>query len=201
MALGVIITLGDLENASAAKIDERIIPSIAELDVPLVITAEVYLDARGTYILGLARAGSEELLDKPSAAEIDESQTHDYEQIPLDVTMSFHARTKRLGNSLPKDRAPAILDELDEAERFMWTKIVRGPKTDLVIHQIIMEHAHVWVWHEKPGKRQPATPTQPQQATKIHHQPDFTSRTVGTWAAENRGQTDLPGLPAIPMRR
>ena len=33
-----------------------------------------------TYILGLARAGVEELQDKPSAAEIDRSQKYDYIQ-------------------------------------------------------------------------------------------------------------------------
>ena len=53
---------------------------------PKTITAEVCLDALWTYILGLARAGIEEVQDKPSAAESDESQTYDYVQIPLDVT-------------------------------------------------------------------------------------------------------------------
>ena len=187
MALVVMTTLGDLENASEARVDERIIPSIAELDVPLVITAEVYLDALWTYILGLARAGDEELQDKPSAAEIDGSQTDGYVQIPLGVTMSYHARTNLLANRLPKGRALAILEEIDEAERLMWAEIVRGLKAGMVIHQIMMELEHVWVWHEKPGERQPATPMQPQQATKIHHQPDRTPRAVNTWAAENKG--------------
>ena len=82
MALVVMTTLGDLENASEAKVDERIIPSIAELDVLLGITTEGYLDALWTYILGLARAGGDELQEEPSAAEIDEWQTYDYAQIP-----------------------------------------------------------------------------------------------------------------------
>ena len=34
MALGVVTRLGDLENASEAEVDERIIPSIAELEAP-----------------------------------------------------------------------------------------------------------------------------------------------------------------------
>ena len=53
---------------------------------PKTITAEVYLDVLWTYILGLARAGVKELQAKPSAAEIDGSQTCDYIQIPLDIT-------------------------------------------------------------------------------------------------------------------
>ena len=65
MALRVITTLGDLENASAAKIDEIIIPSTAELDVPLVIAAEGYLDALWTYILDLATTDDEELQTSP----------------------------------------------------------------------------------------------------------------------------------------
>ena len=128
MALVVMTTHGDLENASEARVDERIIPSIAELEAPLVNTAEVYLDALWTCISGLARAGGEELQDMPSAAEIDWSQTYDYVQIPLDATMSYHARAKRLANRLPKDRALAILEEIDEAERTLWTERVRRPK-------------------------------------------------------------------------
>ena len=34
MALVVVTTLGDLEDASEARVDERIIPSIAELEAP-----------------------------------------------------------------------------------------------------------------------------------------------------------------------
>ena len=154
---------------------------------PRTITAEVYLDALWTYILGLARAGVEELQDKPSAAETDGSQTYDYVQIPLDVTMNYHARAKRFTASLPRDRALAILKEIDEAERMMWTERMRGPKAGMVIHQIMMERAHVWVWHEKPGERQPTPPLQPPPATKFHRQPDFTPRAVGTWATENKG--------------
>ena len=48
----------------------------------LGITTEVYLDALWAYILGLARAGGEELQGKPSAAEIDGWQTYDYAQFP-----------------------------------------------------------------------------------------------------------------------
>ena len=101
--------------------------------------------------------------------------------------MNYHSRAKRFAASLPKDRALAILKEIDEAERMLWTERVRGPKAGMVIHQIMMERAHVWVWHDKPGERQPTMPTQPPPGTQFHHQPDFTPRTVGTWAAENRG--------------
>ena len=145
------------------------------------------MDALWTYILGLARAGVEEVQDKPSAAETDGSQTYDYVQIPLDVTMNYHSRAKRLAASLPKDRALPILKEIDEAERMMWTRRVRGPKAGMVIHQIMMERAHVWVWHDKPGERQPTPPTQPPPATKLHRQPDFTPKAVGTWATETKG--------------
>ncbi len=158
-----------------------------ERNQPRTITAEVYLDALWTYILGLARAGVEELQDKPSAAETDGSQTYDYVQIPLDVTMNYHARAKRFTASLPRDRALAILKEIDEAEGMMWTERMRGPKAGMVIHQIMMERAHVWVWREKPGERQPTPPLQPPPATMFHRQPDFTPRAVGTWATENKG--------------
>ena len=47
---------------------------------PKAMTAEVYLDALWTYTLGLARAGVEEVQDKPSTVEPDGSQTHDYVQ-------------------------------------------------------------------------------------------------------------------------
>ena len=154
---------------------------------PRTITVEVYLDALWTYILGLARAGIEEVQDKPSAAETEGAQTYDYVQIPLDVTMNYHSRAKRFAASLPKDRALAILKEIDEAERMLWTERVRGPKAGMVIHQIMMERAHVWVWHDKPGERQPTTSTQSLPGKQFQHQPNFTPRAVGTWATENRG--------------
>ncbi len=53
---------------------------------PETITAEVYLDALWTYILGLAKAGIEEVQDKTSAAEVDRSQTCEYAQKSLDAT-------------------------------------------------------------------------------------------------------------------
>ena len=80
---------------------------------PKTITAEAYLDALWTYILGLARAGVEELQDKPSAAETDGSQTYDYVQIPLDVTVNSHARAKRFTASLPRALLPLQREELN----------------------------------------------------------------------------------------
>ena len=101
----------------------------------MTITAEVYIDALWTYILGLARAGIEEGQDKPSAAESDGSQTHDYVRVPLDGTMHYHSRAKRFAASLPKDRALAILREIDEAGRLLWTERVRGPKASMITHR------------------------------------------------------------------
>ena len=59
--------------------------------------------------------------------------------------MNYHSGANRFTTSLPRDRALAILIEIDEAERMMWTERVRGPKASMVIHQIMMEQAHVWV--------------------------------------------------------
>ena len=52
----------------------------SERKQPKTITAEAYLDGLWTYNLGLARAGVEELQDKPRAAETDASQTYDHVQ-------------------------------------------------------------------------------------------------------------------------
>ena len=79
--------------------------------------------------------------------------------------MDYHARAKQFAASLTRDRALAILKEIGEAERMMWTERVRGPKASMVIHQIMIDRAHVWVWHEKPGERQPTTAAQPPLAT------------------------------------
>ena len=54
-------------------------------------------------------------------------------------------RSDLFTTSLPRDRALAILIEIDEAERMMWTERVRGPKASMIIHQIMMGQAHVWV--------------------------------------------------------
>ena len=53
--------------------------------------------------------------------------------------MNYHSGANRFTTSLPRDRALAILIEIDEAERMMWTERVRGPKASMVIHQIMME--------------------------------------------------------------
>ena len=52
------------------------------------ITTDGYLSALWTYILGLARAGVEEVQDRPEADETSESQMYDYVQIPLDVMIN-----------------------------------------------------------------------------------------------------------------
>ena len=88
------------------------------------ITTEVYLDAFWTYIRGLARTGVGELQDEPSAAETEGLQSYDYEQIPLAVAMSCHSRAKRFAVSLPKNLSLAIFEEIDEAEKTMWTERV-----------------------------------------------------------------------------
>ena len=44
----------------------------------------------------------------------------------------------------------------------------------MIIQQIMVVWAHVWAWHENPGERQPATPSQPPPATKPHSQADST---------------------------
>ena len=133
---------------------------------PKTITAEAYLGVLWIYNLGLARAGVEELQDKPSAAETDASQTYGCVQIPLEVTTE--ARAKRFTAILPRDRAPAILKKNNEAGRPMWTEGVRGPEAGMVIHQIMVERAQAWVWHEKPRERQPTAASQPPPATEFH---------------------------------
>ena len=106
--------------------------------------------------------------------------------IPLEVTTNYHARAKRFTASLPRDRALAILKKTNEAGRPMWTEGVRGPEAGMVIHQIMVERAQAWVWHEKPRERQPTAASQPPPATEFHLQPDFTPRAVDTWATEIR---------------
>ena len=108
----------DFETLS--KVDETIIPAIAELEPvriqPDTITSEAHLDARWDYIRGLARAGVEGLQDKPNAAETDAAQTYDRLRIPLDITLNYHARAKRVTASLPRDLALAIMEKIQEKE-------------------------------------------------------------------------------------
>ena len=112
---------------------------------PKTITAEVYLDALWTHILGLVRAGIEEVQNKASAAEVGGSQTYEYAQNSLDATMNYHSRAKRSAASLPKNRALAALRVIDKAARMMRTEKARGTKASTIIHEIMMERAHVLV--------------------------------------------------------
>ena len=79
---------------------------------PKTLIADTDLEALWAYILGLARVCGEELQDKPSAAETDGSQTYDYVQIPLDVTVNYRARAKRFTASFLRALLPLQREEL-----------------------------------------------------------------------------------------
>ena len=183
--------------------DETELTECEELErkQPKTITSEDHLDVLRSCILDLARADVQGLQDKPRSAETDASQIYDYVRIPLGITMQCHAKAKPSTASLPRDHALAILKEIDEAERMMWTEGVRRPRAGMVIHQIPMERVHVWVWHEKLGGRQPTTLSQPPPATESHRQADFTPRAGGTWAQRTGRQNTWPCVPAESVRR
>ena len=63
--------------------------------------------------------------------------------ITLGVAMDYYARAKRFTISLPRDRAFAILEKIDEAKRTMWTEGVREPRAGMVTQQIMIERIHV----------------------------------------------------------
>ena len=54
----------------------------------------------------------------------------------------------------------------------------------------MMEQAHVWVWRDNLGERQPTEPTQP-PASESLRRPDFTPEAIGTWAAKQKASTVL----------
>ena len=87
-----------------------------------------------TCILGLARADVDEVQDRSETVGTDKSQKHDYAQSPLGVTMNYHSRTERFAASLPKDRALAISERIDGAERITWTVRVRGTRAGMAMH-------------------------------------------------------------------
>ena len=119
---------------------------------PRQVTVESYLDGLYTYMVGLARAGVEELSDKPGTPKAEDSTSHEYVHIPLDLTLQYYAKAKRFAATLPRDRALKILQEVDEAERLMWTERVKSQKIGAVIQAVSQERAHVWVWHDKPNE-------------------------------------------------
>ena len=59
--------------------------------------------------------------------------------------MNYHPRAKRFTTSLARDLEHAILEEIDEVERMMWTERVREPRAGMVIQKIMMERAPAWV--------------------------------------------------------
>ena len=107
------------------------------------------------------------------------------------VAMSYHSRAERLAASLPKDRALASFKETDKTEKMRWTERVLRPGAGMVINQIMMERANGWVWHDKPGGRQPTEPTQPTSAAESLRHTGFTPEAIGTWAAKQKTDTVL----------
>ena len=93
-------------------------------------TAEAYRDALWTYILGLVRAGVEELQNRPSAPETDGSQTYDYVQTSFRCTMTI-TQSEAIHYQPPEGPRAGHPIEIDEAERMMWTERVRGPKAGM----------------------------------------------------------------------
>ena len=172
----------------------------AGTEVDKTITSEARRDEHWRYMPDLARAVVQDLQDKPRAAETDASQTYDYVQFPVDITMKYHARTKRFTASLPRDRALAILVKIDEAKRMMWTERVRGPRAGMVIHQIVVKRAQVWVWQEKPRERQPHTIT----ATTSHQVPSSATslpELLVQGQPRTRRQNAWPSVPAESVYR
>ena len=93
-------------------------------------TAEAYRDALWTCILGLVRAGVEELQNRPSAPETDGSQTYDYVQTSFRCTMTI-TQSEAIHYQPPEGPRACHPIEIDEAERMMWTERVRGPKAGM----------------------------------------------------------------------
>ena len=149
------------------------------------------MSALWTYILGLARAGVEEIRDRPEADETSDSQTYDYVQIHLDVMINYHSRAKRFAASLPRNQAFAILRDVDEAERLLWQERVQGPKAGMTIQEIMMERAHIWIEHDRTWVMQPTEPARPAAATMAPRQSDATLKKPGMWATKLRNNTTL----------
>ena len=103
------------------------------------------------------------------------------------MTMNYHYRAKRFAASLPKSQSACHPEGNDETESVLWTEKTRAPEAGMIIHHSMMEQARVWVWHDKPGEKQPRESFQPPPSTKFHRQSDFTPKAVGAWAAGNKG--------------
>ena len=86
------------------------------------IIADIDPETLWTYSLSMARAGGEELQDKPSAAETDGSQTYDYVQFPLDVTVNHRARAKQFTASFLRASLPLQREELNRRFSLAETK-------------------------------------------------------------------------------
>ena len=115
-------TREDRENLSEAQVDDKI-------------------------ILGLARTGVEELQNEPSVAGTDGSQTYDYVQIPLYVTVSYHARAKQFTASLPRALLPLQRENCTEITAFAETNedVCGSPPTLPCRHQRCSgRHHHVF---------------------------------------------------------
>ena len=180
---------------------EMVEKEVAEQNDPKKkVTVDTYLDGLFTYIIGLARAGIEQCSDKPTETETEMSKSWEYVHCPLDVVWSYHARAKRFAATLPKDRALQILQEVDEAERLLWTERAKTSKVGAVIQAVMQERAHVWVWHEKPGESSrseappgnqfrggPQLPPRPPSQDERRKVGEQQTSIVGTWATSLKG--------------
>ena len=169
----------------------------AQNDPRKIITVETYLDGLFTYLVGLARAGIEPCPDRPAEPEAETAKPWEYVLCPLDVVWSYHARAKRFSSLVPRDRALQILQEIDEAERLLWTERVKTNKIGGVIQAVMQERAHVWVWHEKAGaaraepSHRPTPPPRPPTQTDRRRAETQSDSIIGTWASTLRGGKPL----------
>ena len=57
--------------------------------------------------------------------------------------LAYHARAKRFADSVPRDHVLQVRQEIDEAERLMWTERVKLQKIGAVIQVVFQERVHV----------------------------------------------------------
>ena len=156
-----------------------------EREQPKTITAEAYPGALWTYILGLARAGVEELQDKPSAAETDGSQTYDYMQIPLDVTANHPARAKLFTVSLPRALLPlqceVLIRRTQPLQKHMEVRAVLHPHYRGYISVALVSTAmYVTKWQDH------ILPTRLAGSQRgEHHFPSASSRRQQLWRTDD----------------
>ncbi len=146
----------------------------ASIDPPSPQSADAYLLNLRVLCIAYARAGALPLHDAPEQETFDSDST-DFVECPLDVTMRYWLRAEERAGRVPVSSRLGWLKQRDEAERMRWVEVFRN--SNLPLGKVI---ATVFNQRESCWDPESARPTSNLQASPVGPSPAATAASASS---------------------